>query len=191
NWFADYPDPNDFVNVLMDPSFGNDFSHFDDPGELARMQSVDSIPAGSSRYAEYQKLDLELARSFAPMTAFATVDASDFFSARISCETFNPYFGMDLAALCRAPDFTVSVSLTASPSSVTAGGSSVPQASVPQDAIGGGAAGTQKSAPLDTIPLDTIPLDTIPLDTIPLDTIPLDTIGINAAVLRSSALGTI
>src|SRR2546428_10354481 len=106
------------------------------------------------------------------MTAYAAYDSVDFFSNRISCQTFNPFFGMDLAALCKAADFTASVSLNASASSVPAGGSNIPQAAVPQAAIGGGAAGTQKSAPLDTIPLDTIPLDTIPLDTIPLDTIP-------------------
>ena len=96
SWQADYPDPQDFTNVLLDPTSGNDFSHFDDGTELARMATVAAIPPGPGRYAEYQKLDLELSQGFAPMTAYATMDATDFFTARVGCQTFNPYFGTDL-----------------------------------------------------------------------------------------------
>jgi hypothetical protein len=36
----------------------------------------------------------------APMAPFGTINARDFFSERMGCQTFSPPFGMDIAALC-------------------------------------------------------------------------------------------
>jgi ABC-type transport system substrate-binding protein len=75
-WIADYPDPDDFLNGLLD-----------------RL-------SGPQRYLTYGALDLDLARNVAPLAAFGNISGHDFFSARIGCQTFNGIYGMDLAALC-------------------------------------------------------------------------------------------
>ena len=51
-------------------------------------------------YLTYGQLDLDLARNGAPLLAFGNLPSRDFFSVRIGCQTYNAYFGMDLAALC-------------------------------------------------------------------------------------------
>jgi CSLREA domain-containing protein len=99
-WIPDYPDPNDSLNALLEPSRGNDWPGFNDPTALSDLSSADATPLGSSRFTAYQNLDLELSRDYAPMTAYGTIDSVDFFSSRVGCETYNPFFGMDLAALC-------------------------------------------------------------------------------------------
>ena len=48
----------------------------------------------------YAALDHDLMADAAPWAPFANINSRDFFSARIGCHTFNPFFGMDLAALC-------------------------------------------------------------------------------------------
>ena len=45
-------------------------------------------------------IDIDLATRVAPVVAFADVTARDFFSARIGCHTYQPFYGMDLGALC-------------------------------------------------------------------------------------------
>jgi hypothetical protein len=56
--------------------------------------------SGPQRYLTYGKLDLDLARNSAPLIAFGNGSTHDFFSARIGCQTYNAYIGVDLAALC-------------------------------------------------------------------------------------------
>ena len=42
----------------------------------------------------------DLVRNAAPWAAFANHLSRDFFSARMGCQVFQPFYGMDLAALC-------------------------------------------------------------------------------------------
>ena len=55
---------------------------------------------GPQRYVAYGKLDLELARNAAPLVVYGDPTSSDFFSARIGCQTYGSPYGIDLAALC-------------------------------------------------------------------------------------------
>jgi hypothetical protein len=49
----------------------------------------------------YGQLDIDLATRAAPVVAFGDLTARDFFSTHIGCQTYQPIYGMDLAALCR------------------------------------------------------------------------------------------
>ena len=79
------------------------FSYFDDPAFNRKLKAAARL-SGAKRYREYNKLALELQRVHAPAAPFATNASRDFFSARIGCQTYQPVFGMSLAALCLRPD---------------------------------------------------------------------------------------
>ena len=65
-------------------------------GELERIRRL----GGREREAAAGTLDLEIARA-APGAVLVSESFSQFFSARMGCQTFQPlYFGVDLAALC-------------------------------------------------------------------------------------------
>ena len=98
-WEADYPDPSDFLNLLLDNSSKG--PTFDDPLAQRDLAAAARL-SGPERYLTYGALDLALARDAAPLAAFGNGSSHDFFSARIGCQTFGPY-GIDLAALCSRP----------------------------------------------------------------------------------------
>lgn len=103
-WIDDYLDPFDTLNVLLDgtsigPFNNNDISYFNDPVFNARLQAAEQL-TGPARYATYGQIDVDLVRNAAPLAAIGTINARDFFSTRMGCQTYVPPFGMDLAALC-------------------------------------------------------------------------------------------
>jgi ABC-type transport system substrate-binding protein len=103
-WVADYADPYDFINVLLD---GNsiqkannvNFSYFDDPSFNKQMEEAAGL-AGVERMKTYGKLDLEIARNASPLAAWDVDNQRDFFSKRMGCELYHPVYGMDISALC-------------------------------------------------------------------------------------------
>ncbi|MGN6167053.1 MAG: ABC transporter substrate-binding protein, partial [Solirubrobacteraceae bacterium] len=95
-WLADYPDPRQMLNWLLDGTAGT--PAFNDPDYQRRLAAAARL-SGPQRYLTYGALDLDLARNAAPLAAFANPASNDFFSTRIGCQTFGVY-GMDLAALC-------------------------------------------------------------------------------------------
>jgi YVTN family beta-propeller protein len=99
-WVADYPDPYDFLNVLL--WGGSALPTFDDPAYARRAASVAKL-SGPRRYLAYRKLDLDLIRNAAPWAAYENFPNNDFFSARMGCQVYQPVYGMDLAALCIRP----------------------------------------------------------------------------------------
>jgi peptide/nickel transport system substrate-binding protein len=95
-WLPDYIDPAAMLNSLLaDSSIG---PTFDDPAYRRRLAAASRL-SGPERYLTYGRLDLELARDAAPLAAFDNLTDTDFFSARIGCQSYGIY-GMDLAALC-------------------------------------------------------------------------------------------
>ena len=105
-WLADYADPWDFIDVLLHgknvPGVGGlntNWSYFDDPAFNQRMDDASPLQP-PARYDAYASLDHDLMADAAPWAPFGNINSRDFFSARIGCHTFNPFFGMDLAALC-------------------------------------------------------------------------------------------
>ena len=95
-WLPDYIDPAAMLNSLLaDSSFG---PTFDDPAYRRRLAAASRL-SGPERYLTYGRLDLQMARDAAPLAAFDNLTDTDFFSARIGCQSYGIY-GMDLAALC-------------------------------------------------------------------------------------------
>ena len=98
-WVADYPDPDNFLNLLLR---GELYPSFDDPAFERKLAKAARL-SGPARYLTYGKLDADLARNGAPLAAYGTMLSYDFFSARLGCQINHPVFGIDLAALCIRP----------------------------------------------------------------------------------------
>jgi ABC-type transport system substrate-binding protein len=98
-WFEGYPDPDDFLNGLLDDSANG--PTFADPVAQRRLAAAARL-SGPQRYLTYGALDIDLVRDAAPLAAFANGSVHDFFSPRIGCQNFGIY-GMDLDALCTRP----------------------------------------------------------------------------------------
>jgi peptide/nickel transport system substrate-binding protein len=104
-WSADYADPWDFIDVLLNgknrPGAGgsdNNWGSFDDATFNQRMDDASALQP-PARYAAYAALDHDLMADAAPWASWGNINSRDFFSARIGGQVFNPLFGMDLAAL--------------------------------------------------------------------------------------------
>jgi ABC-type transport system substrate-binding protein len=103
-WSADYQDPANFLNQLLDgrqikPHGGTDFAYFDDPSYNRKLHAAARLSA-PERYRVYGALAEDLARNAAPMVAYAVPTSGDFFSTRVGCQVYQPIYGYDLGALC-------------------------------------------------------------------------------------------
>jgi ABC-type transport system substrate-binding protein len=95
----DYWDPYAILNVLYDARTSGAFNieRFDSPKYNSLLEAASKL-TGHARYKRYGALDIDLARSAAPMVAYANETAVTFVSKRTSCLVLNPY--IDLAAVC-------------------------------------------------------------------------------------------
>ncbi len=97
NWIADYPDPADFLNLLLEG--GTYLPTLRDSRVRAELAAAAKL-TGTQRYLTYGRLDQQIATNAAPLVAFGAISSHDFFSARIGCEVYSPVYGMELGALC-------------------------------------------------------------------------------------------
>jgi ABC-type transport system substrate-binding protein len=103
-WTADYADPYDFVNVLLDGSkitadHNVDLSYFDDPSFIKKMHEAAAL-TGDKRSAAYANLDKDISWNAAPWAVRANMNNRIFVSKRVGCFTYNPIYATDIAALC-------------------------------------------------------------------------------------------
>jgi ABC-type oligopeptide transport system substrate-binding subunit len=103
-WGADYGDPDEFLNALLDgsligPNNNTNLSYFNDPGYNQKLHAAARL-AGAARYRAYARLALDLEANASPLLVFASDASHDFFSARIGCQAYQPLYGIDLGALC-------------------------------------------------------------------------------------------
>jgi ABC-type transport system substrate-binding protein len=103
-WIADYPDPYDFINKLLDgrtiqESNNVNFSYFNSPIYNKKMDEA-AAQTGEARDRAYAELDADIAGNAAPLAAWSVPNNIDFFSARVGCQLFQPVYFMDLGALC-------------------------------------------------------------------------------------------
>jgi peptide/nickel transport system substrate-binding protein len=100
-WISDYADPSDYISTLFesrDRGLAN-YGGFHDPAWDRRIRAA-AARSGKARLPAYGRLDAELARGPAPIAPYSNTTARDLFSARIGCQTYQPLYGIDLAALC-------------------------------------------------------------------------------------------
>jgi peptide/nickel transport system substrate-binding protein len=102
-WRADYADPANFLNVLLDqrirPRGNFNLAYYRDPDFARELDRIARL-TGEARSRAYAALSVEIARDAAPWVAYAVGSSRDLFSARIGCQIFQPVYGIDLAALC-------------------------------------------------------------------------------------------
>jgi ABC-type transport system substrate-binding protein len=93
-WQADYPDPSNFINVLLDgrniPDSGssNNNALFNSPKFNALMDKA-ALLSGDARFAAYGKLDVQIMKEAAPWAPYINSNNRIFVSSRISNVIYN------------------------------------------------------------------------------------------------------
>ena len=95
-WVADYPDPFDFINVLLDggniqASNNSNYAYYNNANYNKQMNSLAKL-SGDARYAGYGKLDIEIMRNGAPWAPFANPNSREFISARLTNYIHHPVY---------------------------------------------------------------------------------------------------
>ncbi len=103
-WIADYADPYDFIDVLLNGSNlhdanNNNVAYFNDPKYNAKMAAAARL-SGSARYKTYGNLDVDIMKNAAPWAVRSNFNNRIFVSKRVGCFTYNAIYGTDLAAMC-------------------------------------------------------------------------------------------
>jgi ABC-type transport system substrate-binding protein len=100
----DYADPYGLVEKLLDGRViraidNTNLSYYADP-EFSRALDEAQRLRGRARVRAYERLDIDVARTSAPLAAYANVNARVFLSARVGCVVYQPVYGLDIAGLC-------------------------------------------------------------------------------------------
>jgi peptide/nickel transport system substrate-binding protein len=104
-WFADYPDPYDFVNVLLDgrtiaPKNNVNVSYFNQPAYQRKMDAAARL-AGDARYRAYGSLDIDITRNQSPLVITHNQNVREFISTKVGCPTYSyAWGGLNLVMLC-------------------------------------------------------------------------------------------
>jgi peptide/nickel transport system substrate-binding protein len=105
-WCQDYPDPYDFMNILLygqsiQAENNSNLAYFDTAKYNAKLRAASKL-IGGRRYRTYGKLDLDIMKNAAPWAVFGTPNFRFFFSNRVDPKSlvFPPTFGQpSLAAI--------------------------------------------------------------------------------------------
>jgi ABC-type transport system substrate-binding protein len=86
-WFADYADPYDFIDILLNgenihESNNNNLAYFSNAAVQKQMRAANGL-TGDKRYAAYQALDLNISKNYAPWAAYENRNTREFISARM------------------------------------------------------------------------------------------------------------
>jgi ABC-type transport system substrate-binding protein len=103
-WIADYADPYDFIDVLLNgknlqPSHNNNIAYFNDPAFNKKMNAA-ALLSGAKRYSTYGQLDIDIMKNGAPWAVRNNANARIFVSKRVGCFTYNAIYTFDIAAAC-------------------------------------------------------------------------------------------
>jgi ABC-type oligopeptide transport system substrate-binding subunit len=103
-WQADYPDPYDFINVLLDgglihDSNNNNVAYFNDPKYNKQMRDA-ALLSGPNRYKTYGSLDISMMNNNPPWAVRNVLNDRILLSSKVGCFVFSPIFTVDLAAAC-------------------------------------------------------------------------------------------
>src|SRR3954468_16714491 len=103
-WGADYADPYDFINVLLDggniqaPNNSN-FAYFNDP-KFNKQMTQASLMSGNARYKAYGNLDVAIMQQGVPWAPRSNANNRMLVSKRVGCFSYSAIYTVDLAALC-------------------------------------------------------------------------------------------
>ena len=96
-WIADYFDPYDFINVLLDgrniqDKNNNNYAYWNS-SKYNKLMDAASRLTGKARYAAYGKLDVDISKNAAPWIPVYTYTSRDFVSPRVENFIFHPVYG--------------------------------------------------------------------------------------------------
>jgi oligopeptide transport system substrate-binding protein len=102
-WGEDYPDPYDFINILLQgtsiqPDNNVNLSYFNERSWNRRMDQAASL-FGAQRLRTYAGLDRDLMRGPAPVAPYINTNARILVSSRVRNYIFHRVYGTDFAAL--------------------------------------------------------------------------------------------
>ncbi len=103
-WIADYADPYDFINVLLDganihDSNNNNVAYFNNP-KFNKAMTAASLMSGAKRYTTYGNLDVNMMLTNPPWAARSNFNDRILLSSKVGCFTYNAIYSVDLAAAC-------------------------------------------------------------------------------------------
>jgi ABC-type oligopeptide transport system substrate-binding subunit len=106
-WGADYNDPFDFINILLDgssigPTANNNDAYYDNSKFNAQMKKASLISPGAGRNAAYNALDKAMMGNDPPWAPMFNRTNRLFVSSHVGCFLYNPVFEVDYAALCKS-----------------------------------------------------------------------------------------
>jgi len=105
-WGADYPDPVDFIDILLDgrniqAENNNNNAYFNNATFNNRMQSAGRISNLSKRYAAWALIDRDVMKKQAPLAPLFFRTVREFTSKRVGCWSYQPVYGtMNFNAIC-------------------------------------------------------------------------------------------
>jgi peptide/nickel transport system substrate-binding protein len=107
-WHADYPDPANFINVLLDgrriqAENNVNTSYYRGQGTPRFYAKLDRAyrTAGSSRLRQYGALDAEMMRTGAPSAPYISGNIRNFLSPSAGCYGYSPQTGHILVQVCK------------------------------------------------------------------------------------------
>jgi ABC-type oligopeptide transport system substrate-binding subunit len=103
-WGQDYPDPYDFINILISgdsilPDNNVNLSYFNEPKWNALMTAASRMQ-GQARLNAYAKLDHDMMKNAAPIAPYIDTNARIFASKNVGCYVYSQVYGSILNALC-------------------------------------------------------------------------------------------
>jgi peptide/nickel transport system substrate-binding protein len=105
-WGADYADPSNFINVLLDggriqAANNVNESYFNDPAFNKRMQEANLL-SGDARLKTFGELDRDITKNGAPLASYINTNGRYYVSQSTGCFTVDPTHGvMNLVAICK------------------------------------------------------------------------------------------
>ncbi|TML52626.1 MAG: hypothetical protein E6G21_04830 [Actinobacteria bacterium] len=105
-WVADYPDPFDFVDVLLNghniqDSGNNSYGYFDNAKWNKKLEAANKL-FGAKRYSTYGNLDVAISTQSVPDAFWINFNNRDFIGPKTGCWTFQPiYASPDFTLLCK------------------------------------------------------------------------------------------
>ncbi|HEU0335384.1 MAG TPA: ABC transporter substrate-binding protein [Gaiellaceae bacterium] len=105
-WGADYADPSNFINVLLDGSriqAANNVneSYFNDPKFNSAMAKAAAL-SGDARLQAYSNLDRDITKDGAPLASYINTNGRYYVSQSVGCFTVDPTHGViNLVAICK------------------------------------------------------------------------------------------
>jgi len=102
-WSQDYPDPDDFVDVLLNgdritPTANQNRANFNHPDINKEMAALLQL-TGPDRFTRYHALDEKIIKDFAPWAPILNLTQVDVVSDRVTDHVWHPVYGADLAVM--------------------------------------------------------------------------------------------